>query len=116
VIANVDRWHSECQEGKHSTWHDFRNTLTKCWIRTPDFHQELKMSPLRGSKPRMGRPPIRKSERRRHVIPLRLDDAELRALDTRAAQLEVSRSQFIRDAVMGALGRPLSRGAGGRAR
>ena len=72
----------------------------------------------RKAKSRMGRPPLPKGEKKRHVIPFKVDDGELRAIDRTARELRVSRSELIRDAVMGVVGRrgSLSRGARGRAR
>ena len=72
----------------------------------------------RKPKSRMGRPPLPKGEKKRHVIPFKVDDGELKAIDRTARELGVSRSELIRDAVMGVVARrgSLSRGARGRAR
>ena len=72
----------------------------------------------RKAKSRMGRPPLPKGEKKRHVIPFKVDDGELEAIDRTARELGVSRSELIRDAVMGVVRRraALSRGPRGRAR
>ena len=69
------------------------------------------------AKSRMGRPPLPKGEKKRWVIPFKVDDAERKAIDRTAKELGVSRSELIRDAVMRVVRRrALSRGAGGRSR
>ena len=72
------------------------------------------------TKRRMGRPPLPKRERRRHLIPFKVDDDELKALDRKARELGVSRSEVIREALGRVIGgksrRSLSRGGRGRAR
>ena len=50
-------------------------------------------------KKRMGRPPLPKRERKRHFVAYKLDDAELKALDRKARELKVSRSDVIREAM-----------------
>ena len=51
-------------------------------------------------KSRGGRPRMKVAERRRHVIPLRVDDEELKAINRTARELGQTRSDLIRDAVM----------------
>ena len=46
-----------------------------------------------------GRPPVPKSEKKRHVIPFKVDDSELKALDRKAKDLGLSRSEMIRLAI-----------------
>ena len=46
-----------------------------------------------------GRPPLPKTEKKRHVIPFKVDDRELRELDRKAKELGVSRSEVIRVAI-----------------
>ena len=46
-----------------------------------------------------GRPPLPKSEKKRHVIPFKVDDAELREIDGKAKELRLSRSELIRLAI-----------------
>lgn len=46
-----------------------------------------------------GRPPVPKSEKKRHVIPFKVDDSELKALDRKAKELGLSRSEMIRLAI-----------------
>ena len=46
-----------------------------------------------------GRPTLPKSEKKRHVIPFKVDDGELRELDRKAKELGVSRSEVIRLAI-----------------
>ena len=52
------------------------------------------------------------------MIPFRVDDIELRAIDGKARQLRMDRSELIREAVMRLVGGSgtLSGGRGGRAR
>ena len=66
-------------------------------------------------KSRMGRPPLPKGEKKRHVIPFKIDDGDLKAIDRTARELGISRSELIRRAVMGVVRRrgSLSRGVGG---
>ena len=40
-----------------------------------------------------------KSEKKRHVIPFKVDDSELKALDRKAKELGLSRSEMIRLAI-----------------
>jgi len=46
-----------------------------------------------------GRTPVPKSEKKRHVIPFKVDDSELKALDRKAKELGLSRSEMIRLAI-----------------
>ncbi len=46
-----------------------------------------------------GRPPLPKAEKKRHVIPFKVDDRELRELDRKARELGLSRSELIRLAI-----------------
>jgi hypothetical protein len=46
-----------------------------------------------------GRPPVPKSVKKRHVIPFKVDDAELKALDRKAKDMGLSRSEMIRLAI-----------------
>ena len=58
-----------------------------------------------------------KGEKKRHVIPFKVDDSERKKIDRTATELGLSRSQLIRDAVMRVVRRrELSRGSGGRSR
>ena len=50
-------------------------------------------------KRKRGRPPKKKSEKKRHMINLKVDDAELKALDDRAEELGISRSDLLREAI-----------------
>ncbi len=71
------------------------------------------------TKTRMGRPPLPKGEKKRHLIPFKVDDDELKALDRKAGELGVSRSELIRDAIERVICggvQSLSRGGGGRVR
>ncbi len=52
-----------------------------------------------------GRPPLPKTEKKRHVIPFTVDDKELRDLDRKAKDLGVSRSELIRLAIKRLLGK-----------
>jgi hypothetical protein len=52
-----------------------------------------------------GRPPVPRSEKKRHVIPFKVDDAELKDLDRKARELGLSRSEVIRLAIRGFLGK-----------
>ncbi len=52
-----------------------------------------------------GRPPLPKTEKKRHVIPFKVDDKELRDLDRKAKDLGVSRSELIRQAIKRLLGK-----------
>jgi len=56
------------------------------------------------NKKRMGRPPLPKREKKRHVIPFKIDDADLKALDSKARELKLSRSEVIRKAIKRLLG------------
>ncbi len=51
-----------------------------------------------------GRPPLPKGEKKRHFVALKLDDAELKALDKKAKELGLSRSEVIREGMKGILG------------
>lgn len=51
------------------------------------------------------RPPLPKTEKKRHVIPFKVDDKELRNLDRKAKDLGVSRSELIRLAIKRLLGK-----------
>ena len=71
------------------------------------------------AKSRMGRPPLPKGEKKRHVVSFKIDDGELKKIDRTARELRVSRSTLIRNAVLGVVRRrrgSLSRGPRGRAR
>ena len=57
----------------------------------------------RGRRP--GRPPLPKSEKKRHVIPFKVDDRELRDLDRKAKELGLSRSEVIRLAIRKLIGK-----------
>ena len=48
-------------------------------------------------KKKMGRPPLPKGEKKRHIIAFKIDDAELKALDRKARELGLSRSEVIRE-------------------
>ncbi len=52
-----------------------------------------------------GRPPLPKTEKKRHVIPFKVDDKELRDLDRTAKELRLSRSELIRLAIKRLLGK-----------
>ena len=52
-----------------------------------------------------GRPPVPKTEKKRHVIPFKVDDGELRELDSKAKELGVSRSEVIRLAIRRFIGK-----------
>ena len=54
-----------------------------------------------------GRPPLPKSEKKRHVIPFKVDDRELRDLDRKAKELDLSRSEVIRLAIRKLIGKQL---------
>ena len=43
--------------------------------------------------------PVPRSEKKRHVIPFKVDDSELTALDRKAKELGLSRSEMIRLAI-----------------
>jgi hypothetical protein len=44
-----------------------------------------------------GRPPLPRGEKKRHFVALKLDDAELKALDKKVRELKSSRSEIIRE-------------------
>jgi len=48
-------------------------------------------------KKKMGRPPLPKNVKKRHIIAFKIDDAELKALDKKARELRLSRSEVIRE-------------------
>jgi metal-responsive CopG/Arc/MetJ family transcriptional regulator len=52
-----------------------------------------------------GRPPLPKSQKKRHVIPFKVDDAELREIDGKSKELRLSRSELIRLAIKKLIGR-----------
>jgi hypothetical protein len=52
-----------------------------------------------------GRPPVPKSEKKRHVIPFKVDDVERKALDRKAKELGLSRSEMIRLAIQKLIGK-----------
>ena len=45
----------------------------------------------------MGRPPLPKGVKKRHIIAFKIDDAELKALDKKARELRLTRSEVIRE-------------------
>ena len=51
------------------------------------------MARIKGEGRGPGRPPVPKSEKKRHVIPFTVDDSELKALDRKAKELGLSRSE-----------------------
>lgn len=57
------------------------------------------MARAKGEGRKPGRPPVPKSEKKRHVIPFKVDDSELKALDRKAKELGLSRSEMIRLAI-----------------
>ena len=57
------------------------------------------MARIKGEGRGPGRPPVPKSEKKRHVIPFKVDDSELKALDRKAKELGLSRSEMIRLAI-----------------
>ncbi len=67
-------------------------------------------------KKRTGRPPLPKREKRRHVIPFKLDDGELKELKRCTRKLGMSRSDVIRKALsqLCGMGASLSKGVGRR--
>jgi hypothetical protein len=52
-----------------------------------------------------GRPPVPKGEKKRHVIPFKVDDTELRELNRKAGELGLTRSELIRLAVKKLVGK-----------
>jgi metal-responsive CopG/Arc/MetJ family transcriptional regulator len=52
-----------------------------------------------------GRPPLPKAEKKRNVINLKVDDAELKAIDRRAKELRLTRSELVREAIRRILSR-----------
>lgn len=50
-----------------------------------------------GRKRGRGRPPKPKAERKRHMLNFKVDDAELKAIDRKAMELGLSRSEVIRE-------------------
>jgi len=52
-----------------------------------------------------GRPALPKGEKKRHVVPFKVDDTELRELNRKARELGLSRSEVIRLAVKKLLGK-----------
>ncbi len=57
------------------------------------------MAKRKGSKKGPGRPSLPRHEKKRHVIPFKVDDTELRNLDRKAKDLGMSRSEVIRLAI-----------------
>ena len=57
------------------------------------------MARIKGEGRGPGRPPVPKSEKKRHVIPFKVDDSELKALERKAKELGLSRSEMIRLAI-----------------
>lgn len=57
------------------------------------------MARIKGEGRGPGRPPVPKSEKKRHPIPFKVDDSELKALDRKAKELGLSRSEMIRLAI-----------------
>ena len=53
----------------------------------------------------MGRPPLPKGKKKRHIMAFKLDDAELAALKRKAKQLGLSKSEAIRAAIGRFVGR-----------
>ncbi len=62
------------------------------------------MSKRKGTKRGPGRPSLPRHEKKRHVIPFKVDDAELRELDRKAKELGLSRSEVIRLAIKNLVG------------
>jgi len=52
-----------------------------------------------------GRPPLPKTEKKRHVIPFKVDDRELRDLGRKAKELGLTRPELIRLAIKRLLGK-----------
>jgi metal-responsive CopG/Arc/MetJ family transcriptional regulator len=52
-----------------------------------------------------GRPPLPRSQKKRHVIPFKVDDAELREIDGKAKEFRLSRSELIRLAIKKLIGK-----------
>ena len=52
-----------------------------------------------------GRPPLPKTEKKRHVIPFKVDDRELRDMDRKAKELGLNRSELIRLVIKRLLGK-----------
>ncbi len=48
---------------------------------------------------KMGRPPLPKAEKKRHIVAFKLDDEELKAIDRKAKELGLSRSELIREGI-----------------
>jgi hypothetical protein len=48
-------------------------------------------------KKKRGRPALPKGEKKRHIIAFKIDDAEMKALDRKARELKLSRSEVIRE-------------------
>jgi hypothetical protein len=57
------------------------------------------MAKRKGRPKGPGRPSLPKHEKKRHVIPFKVDDAELLDLDRKARKLGLSRSAVIRLAI-----------------
>ncbi len=51
-----------------------------------------------------GRPALPKGEKKRHMLNFKVDDAELKAIDKKARELGLSRSDVIREGVKKILG------------
>ncbi len=51
-------------------------------------------------KKKMGRPPLPKNEKKRHIVAFKVDDGELKAIDRKARELKLSRSEVVREVVM----------------
>ena len=58
-----------------------------------------------GKKRGRGRPALPKSEKKRHLVNFKLDDGELKALDRKARELGLSRSEVLREGMKRIVGR-----------
>jgi len=63
-----------------------------------------KRKTARGSKKKRGRPPLSKAERRSKNVVFRLDPTELTALERKASEDGVSKSEILRRAIRKFLG------------
>ena len=66
---------------------------------TLDLAEEENKGNRVAKRKRMGRPPLPRRDRKRHVIAFKLDDGEIAALKRKARELGVSISETIREAI-----------------
>jgi Ribbon-helix-helix protein, copG family len=58
-----------------------------------------------GKRSKIGRPPLPRDQKKRHLIAFKLDDAEVEALKQKAKELGISKSEAIREAINRFIGR-----------